>query len=230
MSERTVELVDKLISWDKFMKEGKGITDKIKAELQKQAIADMADKKIKQVELYGSGGGKAIITQTDKVDVIYISLLEKTFGGVISELIKSEMTYKVSEPFKRLLAGIFKGEYIRDSVSDVISCLNLEEKQRKLLLKKLKGQFAKDVDTLVKIAGCSTGTAEELAYFVYEAVMFEKIEMLLTAAGYTVGTDEFEDAVKKLKNAIIVEEGIKIGVEYDEDVGGAAEDNIRAGD
>ena len=62
--------------------------------------------------------------------------------------------------------------------------------------------------------------AEHYAYFIQEAAAYEKIVYMLETAGYKKGSDEFQAALDALRHAVIVEEGIKIGVEYsDEDSG-----------
>ncbi len=216
--ESTAQLVDKLVEWDKLLKDGKKQMDEIKSKLQSQAIDELKDKKQKQISILGSSGSRVIVTQTDKVELVYAQVLRTYFGKVIADVIKEEVTYKVAEPFKRLLAAAFKGEYIEQSLDAVVKGLTSDEKLQKLLLKKLKGNFDKDVNVLKTVLEYEQKEAENTAYLVAEAITYERILMLSIAAGYA--PEEFGEAVQMLKNAVMVDESIKLGLEYEVEEGG----------
>ncbi len=209
--------VDEFVRWVDLAAEAKKEIEKMKAEFQKHAVELMKDKKVKQVEFWGTKNAKVTVTTTGTLKLVSYSLLQKVFGEtLLRDFVKEDPQYKLSEPFKRLLAAIFQGDYIEQPVDEVIAQVSDDEKIRKTLKKKLKGNWDKDIGNLKAIAGLGDREAEHFAYFIQEAMNYEKIAYLLEAAGYPRNSDEFEKALDGIRHAVVVEEGIKVGLETEE--------------
>jgi len=206
--------VDDFAKWMNLAAEAKKEIDKFKAEFQKQAEDLMKDKKVKQVEFWGTNNSKVTVTTTETLKLVSYNFLLKVIGEVlIKDFVKEEPQHKLSDPFKRLLTALFQGNYIEQPVDEVIAQISNDEKTRKTLKKKLKGNWEKDVDNLKAIAGLEDKEAEHYAFFVQEAINYDKIVNLLEAAGHHPGSVEFKAAIEKIRHAVVVEEGIKVGLE-----------------
>jgi len=219
MANETIKAkVDEYVKWNKFFSECKREIERLKGDFQKLGIESMKDKKIKQSEFYGSEGAKVVVTQSESLKVQYHTFLAQNLGeAALKDFVKEEVNYKYSKPFERLLIAIFNGAYVEQTLDDVIGQIADDPKTKKTLKKKLKGKWDKDVATLEAIAGLDREEAEYYAFFAQEALNYERVVQLMKAAGYSPGTEEFEEALKAVKTAVIVDEGVKVGVEYEEE-------------
>lgn len=206
-------LVDEFVKWDNLAADCKKEIEKLKAKFQALGVKELEDKKNKQVEFWGSNNAKVVVTKNETLKVASHTFLSQTLGDILKDFAKEKITYDYSEPFKRILIALFQGAYVEQPVDAIIAQITDDYKIRKTLKKKLKGNWEKDVATLELLAGLSTADAEHFAYFIQEAVNYEKIVQLLEAAGHQRGTQQFEVALQALKNAVVVEEGIKVGIE-----------------
>lgn len=206
--------VDEFARWINLAEEAKKEIEKLKGEFGKQALKAMENKKVKRVEFWGSAGAKVEVTTSETLKLVSYNFLLQVIGEVLlRDFVKVEPNYKLSEPFKRVLAAIFQGDYVEQSTDDVIAQISDDEKTRKVLRKKLKGNWEKDVANLKAIAGLNGKEAEHFAYFIQEAKNYERIVHLLEAAGHSRESEGFKVALDAIRHAVIVEEGIKIGVE-----------------
>lgn len=208
--------VDEFAKWDKLAADCKREIEKLKGEFQKLGIQALEDKKNKQVEFWGSNNAKVVVTQSESLKVQYHTFLKQTLGVALQDFVKEEINYKYSKPFERILISIFQGTYVEQTLDDVIEQITDDEKKKKALKKKLKGNWEKDVATLEVLAELKPEEAQHYAYFVQEAVNYEKIMQLLKAAGYDKDSEDFEKTLQSIKTAVVVEEGIKVGVEVED--------------
>lgn len=58
-------------------------------------------------------GNTITVTNADSVKLVYPSMLRKIFGAAYGDVVKEEITYKLSEPAKRLLSAVYNKEYIK---------------------------------------------------------------------------------------------------------------------
>lgn len=215
-------LVDKYAEWDKLQKEAKDEIDKIKLALQAEAERMMEDKKIKQVEFWGSSGSsKAVITDTATVKILYPEVIKKVLGDIAQDALKEKpVSYEPNEHFKRVITVLFENTYAGVMPGDVIRQTGADAAVSEVLSKKLKGTWKKDVDIFMKVAGMTRDNAEHFAYCYKDALDFEKLVGLLECAGYQYGSEEYNTAIRHIKDAAGVEKTMKIGIEYkDEDSG-----------
>jgi len=206
--------VDEYVKWDNLLAAAQKEIEKLKVDFQKRGLELMADRKVKQVEFWGNENNKVVVTTTETLKLVSYNFLKKVIGEtLLKDFVREKPQYKLSEPFKRLLTAVFQGTYVEQPAQEIIAYLTDDEKTRITLKKKLKGNWEKDVKSLQIIAGLSREDAEHYAYFIAEAMNYEKIVHLLEAAGYEKDSDAFRAALDSLRHAVVVEEGIKIGVE-----------------
>lgn len=206
--------VDEYTKWDNFLTEAKKEIEKLKADFQKLGLEELKDKKVKQVEFWGSKNSKVVVTVAESPKLVSYNYLLSIIGEtLLNDFVKVEPQYKLSDPFKRLLTAICQGTYVEQPVDEVIAQITDDEKTRKVLRKKLKGNWEKDIENLKAIAGLNQQDAEYYAWFIYESKNYEKIVHLLAAAGHEPEGDSFEVTMEKLRHAVVVDESVKVGLE-----------------
>ena len=148
------------------------------------------------------------------VKPVSYTMVRSLLGTVYPDFVKEETTYKMTEPCKRLFTMMFLGEYTEGSLDETIRGITGDEKIRRALKKKLKGKYAKDTETLVKMAGLSEQEASDWAYLVAEVMNWEWIIQVLKAAGWG-GTPQ--EAIDIINSAVIVDDGLKVTVEAEKE-------------
>jgi len=216
MSADIKQLVDEFAKWDSLGKQAKVEIDKIKAQIQEQAVSAIENSKNKSIKYFGTNNNIATVTTAETVKMASFSFLQSVLKNVTGDFVKEDISYKMTDPFKKMVAPLCLGNYIEQKLSGVIDQMNVDEKTNKVLLKKLKGDPDRDAKTLASI-GMAPQDIEHWVYFVSEAVAYEKVVRMMEVAGYPEGTPEFEMAIKNMKLAVIVEESLKIGIEYEDE-------------
>lgn len=216
INEKLKNLVDEYTRWDRLQREAKVEIDKIKAQIQEIALPEIENSKHKSARYFGTSNNIVTVTTSETVKLISYSFLKAVLGETIEDFIKEEKSYKIADPFKKIVAPLCLGNYIEQKLADVIAQMNVDEKTAKVLKKKLKGDAQKDAKVLESL-GISPKDIEHWAYFIAEAMAYEKIVKMLEVAGHKEGTPEFEAAIADMKLAVITEEGLKIGIEYEDE-------------
>jgi hypothetical protein len=186
--------------------------DVIEADILKAAETDLKDTKFKTMSYADNNGNVITATNSDNVKLIYPSMLKVIFGKAYSDVVKEEVTYKLSASAKRLLAAIYNGEYIKDgSVDEILKGLNLDDKSFNALKKKLKGaNYDTDVKNLIKFAGLNENEAKENAYLIAEAIAWQNFKHLLMLNNKYFSDEVVESAVDTIDSAVTVEQIPKI--------------------
>lgn len=190
----------------------KSESDGIEAELLKQFEADVEDTKYRTVR-YSGNGAAVVANYADKVALVYPSMLKKIFGEAYSDVVVEETAYKLSANAKRLLAALYKKEYLRGTSVDMcISRISDDDKTRKVLTKRVKGKnFEGDKNNLMKLAGLDENSASDYAYMISEAAAWQEFERLLSASG-GVTEERIAEVLEYINAAVTVEETPKITV------------------
>ena len=134
------------------------------------------------------------------------------FGEAYNDMCKEKKQVELTAPAKRLIAGIWKGDYNRSTVDEVISAINTDDKTKKVISKKCKGiNFEKDKQNLIAV-GLTEQEASDFAYMMNEAQIWQQFKALLDINGIK---DEAQIAALKTKitAAFLVEETPKIKLE-----------------
>jgi len=210
------QLVDEYAKWDQLLTEAKAEIDKIKAKIQARAAEELENSKIKTVKYYGSNNNVASVGTSETVKLVSFTYLKLVLGAITGDFVKEETTHKLSDPFKRIVAPLCTGNYTEQTLDDVIRQMDVDANAAKVLRKKLRGDVNKDRKILASI-GMAPEDIDHWLYFIVESLAYERIARLLKVAGYEYGTPEYDKAIFALKQALITEEGIKIGIEYEEE-------------
>lgn len=213
-SMTTEELVSKCVSADRLIKSNKAMLDSFKAELQARGIQVMDDKNIKYVKFF-SDDGNCAITDSMSLDILNIDKLKKCIGdGVFNQKVKEtiETKYKFDSKLEKMLKAIFTGDYTFEmDMEEFLEHMSVkpDAKQKKMLLKKLKGDYAKDKALLESTFGTETDFDVE-CWYIYKIKNAELIKAFLPEEG-------IDFTINELKKCIIVESKTSITLDYKEE-------------
>lgn len=150
------QLIGACVWLDREQKKSRAMMNSYKAELQARGLAIMEDHNVKYVKFYGDEGSAAI-TDSMSLDILNPDKLKELVGeGVYKMKVKEETktTYKFDSKFEKALKAIFTGDYtFETTLEEFLEEMSIkpDAKQKKLLIKKLKGEFEKDKETLISV-------------------------------------------------------------------------------
>lgn len=204
--------IDRLAELREQQAKAKQEADIIEAELLKVAQEDLANTKYKSVKYEGTDSNLQA-TVSESVKITLESLLPQIFGAVYNDMVKISTKAELTAPAKRLIAGIWQGNFCMDTtVIDVISSMHLDDKTAKLISKKCKGiNYQKDVDNLIIIANMSDQQAQEYAYLLMEAAVWQQFKAICDVNKID-SQDEINEVIKKIQAAFVVEVTPKISI------------------
>ncbi len=199
------EKVSKAIEIDKRMKSDKKELDSIKAELQAAALVEMENKNLKYVEYFAVDGSCAV-SYKEKFEVDNLPELTKIVGEVIEGKVKKEETIKITvdDKFKKALIVLYSGEFRQHDIVKILKDLYLDDKQIKVALKKIKGDYLKDKELLESL-GVKSDLEEELDA-IREQKNYELVEKFFDICNLDL---------ERLRKSISVEETLSIGLNYE---------------
>lgn len=186
--------------------------DTVETDLLKTAEEDLANTKYKSVKYEGTDR-KLQATVSESVKITLESLLPQIFGAVYSDMVKATTKLELTAPAKRLIAGIWQGNFVADTtVDEVILSMKLDDKTTKLVTKKCKGiNYQKDIDNLIIITGMAETQAQEYAYLLMEAAVWQQFKTICDLN--KIDTQEARDElIKKIQAAFVVEITPKISI------------------
>lgn len=162
---------------------------------------------------YSAVTGNISASEADSVKVVYPTMLKEIFGAVYPDMVKEETSYTLTSAAKKLLAAVYKGEYIKDmSFEQAIADLPVDEKQRKALAKKLKGRkYDADKANLIKIGKFTEEEAADYAYMLSEIANWCDFWNMLSLNSRT-SPDEIEKTIDYINSAVTVETSPKISL------------------
>lgn len=185
---------------------------KLEGFFLKQCQDDLADTKRKTVA-YSSAKGKLTATLAQKINITYQSYLKRIFGEAYADAVTETVKCKLSAPASRMLAGIWTGGYSRMTRDEIISQLPCDDKTRQTLRKKLKGaNYDTDRKNLMNIGGFDETSAEQYAYFIAEAVIWENFLQLMKVNDRE-NAEAIHEVIALIDGAIVVEQTPKVEFE-----------------
>ncbi len=214
------QLIEACIQLDWEQKKGRTRMNSYKAELQARGLSIMEDHNVKYVKFYGNTGSVAIMDSMS-LDVLNPDKLKELVGESIYKMrVKEEVktAYKFDSKFERALKAIFTGDYTFEMTLEEFldEVFVMDEKQKKLLLKKLKGDFEKDKETLIAVLALDAGMAgrspdlDVELWYIYRIKNGELIRAFLP--------EEMIDAtIEAVRKCILVETKTSITLDYDEE-------------
>lgn len=204
------ELVSELVEKDSQRANLVKEINKYKAELMKRGIAVLDDTNTKFIKFY-SDNGSCSVTDAEKLVVIDDGRLKKLLPeGIYDKFvtITQKVDYKYDSKFEQAMKSIFNGDYTfemsLEEFLDTAETINLDAKQKKILLKKLKGDYEKDKETLESVLG--DGDYDVELYYINRIKNAELIRRFLP--------DECLDIqMEEIRKCMIVESSTKVTIE-----------------
>lgn len=206
VSNKTItEKIDQAIVLESKIKEDKKQLEALKAELQSELYADMINKNTKFVQ-EASSLGLCNVAVKHKMEVDNPELLYELFGSILDGKMtkKEHVDYEVDSNLKKAFIALYQQDYAKGDIESLLIQLGLSDKERKVAMKKLSGDYAKDL-ALLQSFGVQ-GELEEELDLIHGQKNYEAISRYLDAAKLD---DTF---LQKLKLAIYVEESLSIGL------------------
>ena len=183
--------------------------DSLKVFFESKAEQELEDTKLKTIEYWGTNS-KIVVQSSAIVKPISWIVIKEVLGKTASDFIKEETKYTLNDVAKTLLANMFKGDYIEDTLESVIERITSDPKKQKLLMKRLKGKYKQDMKNIIKYAELDEREASDYAFMVQEVMAYQMILRIIEASG---NESNIEEAVAKVRSSLIVDEGIKVTLE-----------------
>ena len=210
------ELIGACVTLDREQKKSRAMLNGYKAELQARGLALMEDHNVKYVKFYGDEGSAAI-TDSMSLDILNPDKLKELVGeGVYNMKVREETktTYKYDGKFEKALKAIFTGDYTFETTLDEFleeMSIKPDAKQKKLLMKKLKGEFEKDKDTLISVLvpeGQEAPDFDVELWYIYRIKNGELIKAFLPE-------EMLDSTIEGIRKSILVETKTSITLDYD---------------
>lgn len=208
------ELISACVQIDREQRESRAVLNRYKAELQARGLALMDDYNVRFIKFYGEEGSAAIMDSMS-LDILNPDKLKALVGGVYDMKVKAETktSYKCDSKFERALKAIFTGDYIFEELGDFLDEMSIkpDDKQKKLLLKKLKGDYEKDKETLLSVLA-PEGEEPDLdieLWYIYRIKNGELIRAFLPE-------EMLEETIGDIRKCILVETKTSVTLDYDE--------------
>ncbi len=208
--DKTTQYVNEYAMLTRHMAQVKARQDKLRAYFERLAVDDLKDTKHKSIEYWGSDGGRVTVSVTEAPKLGSVHMLRGLLGDVADDYIKTETVSKPTDDLKRLIVMACQGSYIEGSLDKTIQAVTGDEQVASVLRKRLKGQYKRDMATLMTVAGLDAQQASDWAYLTAEVINYEWMTQVLRSAGWM---GSVQQAVDIIKAAARVEEGIKVSVE-----------------
>lgn len=137
-------------------------------------------------------------------------------GGVYDMKVREEVktAYKLDTKFERALKALFTGDYTFEmSLEEFLGQMSVkpDDKQKKMLLKKLKGEFEKDKETLLAVLapqGQELPDFDVELWYIYRIKNGELIKAFLPE-------EMIDGTIEAIKKCIMVESRTSITLDYD---------------
>lgn len=210
------QLIGACVGLDREQKRSRALMNSYKAELQARGLALMEDHNVRYVKFYGDEGSAAI-TDSMSLDILNPDKLKELVGeGVYSMKVKEETkaSYKFDSKFEKALKAIFTGDYtFETTLAEFLDEMSIkpDEKQKKLLQKKLKGEFGKDKETLISVLGQEGHEEPDFdveLWYIYRIKNGELIRAFLPE-------DMIDTTIEGIRKSILVETKTSITLDYD---------------
>ncbi|MDO4765183.1 MAG: hypothetical protein Q4A29_03915 [Eubacteriales bacterium] len=204
--ENIRELVDRAVELDGQIKAKTVELNEVKAMLQAEGLRELENKNIRFLQYFGDNG-TCEVGYKQKMEVDNFGRLVEVLGDIVTEKAskKEEVKYDFDKKFKTALMCLYLGDFKRHDLEKIL-LVNLgitEEKQRKMLLKKLKGEYTADRKLLSSV-GVTNPVEEEL-----DAIREQRNFELVTRFFVPESVD-----MEQLKRCISIEDTLSLGLTY----------------
>lgn len=201
--------VDRMVAIKQEIEKLKAEQSQLEGFFLKISDKALEDTKRKTVDYKGSVSGKVTATMAQSLKIVYPSYLKKIFGESYSDVATEEQKVKLSAPAARLLTGLWTKDYVQMTIAQVIQQLPCDEESKKSLSKKLRGvKYETDRKYLMTLGGFGEEEAQQYAFFVSEAAVWENFQRLMSTTG-----NKSKEILELINGAVVVEEVPKITIE-----------------
>lgn len=205
-------LIEMCVMRDKIIKKANKEMNAFKTELQERGGKIMDDKNSRFVKFY-SPCGTAAVMDSMKLDVLNPDKLRELLGEGLykqkvkeTEEVKLKFDTKLEKALKAAFVGDYTFEYTMEEFLDHMG-IRMTPEQKKVLLKKIKGDYEKDSGLMESVFG--KGDYETECWFFYKIRNGELIRAFLG--------EEAEAAIEQLKKYILVETKTAIAIDYEKE-------------
>lgn len=216
-NENVEQLVSQAIALDKEQKYCKRKLDTVKAKLQSMGLEVIEERNVKYIKFYAEDGSVGVgdsskmdVLRPDKLKTI---LSDDLWRAKVKESTETKYNYdpRLEQMLKAVFTGDFTFEYSLEEFLDEMS-VKPDNKQKKLLLKKLKGDYAKDRQTLLAVFGYEDDdTAPDFDVELYYICKIKNGELIRAFLPEECLSQTIED----IKKCLIVESKTSITIDYD---------------
>ena len=212
LRDRFRESIDRLAAIKEQMAELTAEKEKIEAGILEKCSTDLENTKYKTIH-YSGEAAELTATTAETIKVTYDAFLPFVFGKAYKSAVTEKTTLTLSTAAKRMLIGIWKGDYIRMTVHEVIEQMEgVTYTEKKELHKKCRGiNYDKDVANILKFTSLSEQDAKEYAYMISEAEIWQEFSSLLNLNDITEEAG-IQELIQKIQAAFVVEDSTKISL------------------
>ena len=203
------QLVNEAVALEKQLEVIKAKKDVISSKIQQEALARMKEQKVKTIQYFGADGNYVLVTKACKVESINDTKLASAFGANVEAFMTKKVGYELKKECKLIAEGIFNGVKEK-TVNEVLKEIGLDEKQIRVVEKKLKLDYVKDKKTLASV-GLSDQEIDTYIFFIHDEMIYEKIKKALS---HYKEDEAYNQALEDIKASVIVEETPKITIKY----------------
>ncbi len=206
----SARLTDILIKKQSEAAELKREIDMMKGELQTRGLKVLDERNSKFIEFYGKKEGIAAVTISQKMEVLnYFKLRELLGEAFTDEKIKripADIKYDIDPKFSSAMIALITNDFESEvKLDEVLDKITESINQKKVLQKKLKGDYKKDRKTVADVLGIpeSNLNLEAELFFIGKIKNWQLI---------TTFFDEknLKEIQAELKKCIAVDETVKI--------------------
>lgn len=208
------ELVAALVEKDSRRAELVKEINKYKSELMKRSLPILEDTNTKQIKMYADNGSCSV-TDAEKLTVINDGRLRSLLPeGIYDKFVTvtQKTEYKYDDKFEKALKAVFNKDYTFEmSLEEFLDnewTFAMDAGQKKVLLKKLKGDYDKDRELLESVMG--EGDYDVELYYIYKIKNGELIKRFLPDEG-------LDFLMAELRKCMIVECSAKMTIEAKEE-------------
>lgn len=216
----SASLTDMLIKRQAKAAELKREIDMMKGELQTRGLKVLDERNSKFIEFYGKKEGIASVTIAQKMEVLNYFKLRELLGEKFTDekvkRIPADIKYDIDPKFSSALIALITNDYESEVMLDeVLDKITNSVNQKKILQKKLKGDFKKDRKTVSDVLGIpeSELNLDTELFFIGKIKNWQMITIFFEE-------EKLKEIQTELKKCIAIDETVKIAAKS------TSEDNI----
>lgn len=208
------QLVDELVQLDQLRLNTARSISAYQAELQSRGLSIMDDRNKQYMRFYGDTGSVSVTDSKSlellNPDRLKLCVTEGVYKKHVTEI--TETKYKCSAQFEKMLKALFTEDYtIEHELDEFLDEMHIQPdaKQKKVLQKRLKGDYEADRKVLQAVFGAADDWDVEL-WYIHRIRNGELIRAFLP-------DDMLDVAIRELKKCIIVDSKLAVKLDYEKE-------------